>query len=168
MLNIFFQASLSNTTKLLRISRGRGKIDFLFVGQPAEVYQAVDVSAYVPKATFLPIQLPSMIELLSHYMASFSGKNGGKSCHHLIVRLLSSLFRRRPGHPERGAVLHAWRSAHDPGPGGSALPLLRCQHSVHHDADIHHRRHSLTRAQYSCRHVDIVMRSSGDYTRKIE
>ena len=50
-------------------------MDFLFVGHPAEVYQAVAVSSYVPKAAFLPIQLPAMVELLSHYVASFSGKD---------------------------------------------------------------------------------------------
>ena len=49
------------------------KLDFLFVGSPAEVYQGVDVTDYVPRSPSAPVRLPSMMELLAHYVASFSG-----------------------------------------------------------------------------------------------
>ncbi len=50
-----------------------GKLDFLFVGNPVEVYQGVDVTDYVPRSPSAPVRLPGMVELLSHYVASFSG-----------------------------------------------------------------------------------------------
>ena len=50
-----------------------GKLDFLFVGNPAEVYQGVEVVDYVPRSASAPVRFPSMIELLAHYVASFSG-----------------------------------------------------------------------------------------------
>ena len=49
------------------------KLDFLFVGSPAEVYQGVDDTDYVPRSPSAPVRFPSMMELLAHYVASFSG-----------------------------------------------------------------------------------------------
>ena len=48
-------------------------MDFLFVGNPAEIYHSTEVTDYSPAYPALPLRLPSMVELLSHYMASFSG-----------------------------------------------------------------------------------------------
>jgi len=66
--------SLVNSSRLLQMQRSNGgQLDFLFVGNPAEVYQGVDVTDYVPRSPSVPVRLPSMIELLAHYVASFSG-----------------------------------------------------------------------------------------------
>lgn len=66
--------SLGNSSRLLQMQRSNGaKLDFLFVGSPAEVYQGVDVTDYVPRSPSAPVRLPSMMELLAHYVASFSG-----------------------------------------------------------------------------------------------
>lgn len=66
--------SLVNSSRLMQMQRSNGgKLDFLFVGNPAEVYQGVDVTDYVPRSPSVPVRLPSMIELLAHYVASFSG-----------------------------------------------------------------------------------------------
>ena len=65
-------ASETRTSLQMQRSNG-GQLDFLFVGNPAEVYQGVDVTDYVPRSPSVPVRLPSMIELLAHYVASFSG-----------------------------------------------------------------------------------------------
>jgi len=66
--------ALGNSSRLLQMQRSNGgKLDFLFVGNPAEVYQGVEVVDYVPRSASAPVRFPSMIELLAHYVASFSG-----------------------------------------------------------------------------------------------
>jgi S2P endopeptidase len=68
------RASLYNSSRLLHMRRSNGvKLDFLFVGNPAEIYQTVEVTDYVPRSPSALVRLPSMIELLCYYMASFSG-----------------------------------------------------------------------------------------------
>ncbi len=59
-------------SRLLR-ARRKEKKDFLFVGSPAEVFQGARVSPHLQLHPLLPPWLPGAIELLSHYLASFSG-----------------------------------------------------------------------------------------------
>ena len=67
------QPSLGNEHyRLLQLKR-QDDVDFLFVGSPAEVYVSVEVSEFVPIFSWLPPQLPGMVMVLSHYVASFSG-----------------------------------------------------------------------------------------------
>jgi len=60
-----------NTTKLVIVTRKKPK-DFLFIGNPAEIYSSTEVTAYVPKYSFLPLQLPDIVTKLSNYIATFS------------------------------------------------------------------------------------------------
>ncbi|CAB4054669.1 Dynactin subunit 5 [Lepeophtheirus salmonis] len=64
----------SNTSRLIQVKRGNNK-DFLFVGNPAEIYYDSDVTDYIPKSWWIqPFQLlPYRTEIISHYAASFSG-----------------------------------------------------------------------------------------------
>jgi len=60
-----------NTTKLVMVNRKEEK-DFLFIGNPAEIYTNSEVTEYVPKFNFLPLALPDMLIKLCNYMAAFS------------------------------------------------------------------------------------------------
>ena len=60
-----------NTTKLVIVTRKKQK-DFLFIGNPAEIYSSTEVTEYVPTYSFLPLQLPDIVTKLSNYIATFS------------------------------------------------------------------------------------------------
>jgi len=60
-----------NTTRLVIVSRNKQK-DFLFVGNPAEIYTSIEVTEYVPKYSFLPLQLPDILIKLCNFIATFS------------------------------------------------------------------------------------------------
>lgn len=60
-----------NTTKLVMVRRKEQK-DFLFIGNPAEIYSYSEVTEYVPRFSFLPLCLPDMLVKLCNYMAAFS------------------------------------------------------------------------------------------------
>lgn len=60
-----------NTTKLVMVNRKDEK-DFLFIGNPAEIYTNSEVTEYAPKLSFLPLALPDMLIKLCNYMAAFS------------------------------------------------------------------------------------------------
>jgi len=60
-----------NTTKLVMVRRREQK-DFLFIGNPAEIYSYSEITEYVPKYSFLPLALPDMLVKLCNYMAAFS------------------------------------------------------------------------------------------------
>lgn len=60
------------TTKLLPIRR-QDKEDVLFLGHPGDLYYSVSLTDYHPKWSYLPLRLPSMLETLCRYVASFSG-----------------------------------------------------------------------------------------------
>ncbi len=71
---VCMKPSLQDHSRLLRMRRQHGAGDFLFVGSPAEVYQSVVVSPYMPEeGSLLSPWLPGSVELLSHYVVSFSG-----------------------------------------------------------------------------------------------
>jgi membrane-associated protease RseP (regulator of RpoE activity) len=50
----------------------RGQGHFIFAGSPAELFQSVETSSYVPRAPFLPLRLPARAAKLLHYTASIS------------------------------------------------------------------------------------------------
>eukprot|EP00096_Caligus_rogercresseyi_P011086 TRINITY_DN4261_c0_g2_i1.p1 TRINITY_DN4261_c0_g2~~TRINITY_DN4261_c0_g2_i1.p1 ORF type:complete len:481 (-),score=127.64 TRINITY_DN4261_c0_g2_i1:5-1447(-) len=63
-----------NSSRLIQVKREERK-DFLFVGNPAEIYYDTDVTDYIPKTPLVnPFQLlPMRTEIIAHYAASFSG-----------------------------------------------------------------------------------------------
>lgn len=69
---ICLRVALSNGTKLVQLQR-KDERDFLFVGNPAEIYQGTSTSDYIPKYPYLSARLPDMGELFCHYLVSFSG-----------------------------------------------------------------------------------------------
>merc|ERR1719431_2110031 len=60
-----------NTTKLVIVARKGGK-NFLFIGNPAEIYTYAQVTDFVPKYSFLPLWLPDMLIKLCNFLAAFS------------------------------------------------------------------------------------------------
>jgi len=60
-----------NTTKLVIIRRKGGK-DFLFIGNPAEIYSNSEITGFVPRYFFSPVFLPDMLVKLCNYVTSFS------------------------------------------------------------------------------------------------
>jgi len=60
-----------NNTKLVVMKRKDQK-DFLFIGNPAEIYSNSKVTEFVPKFSFLPFNLPDMLVKFCNYIASFS------------------------------------------------------------------------------------------------
>ncbi|XP_015428984.1 PREDICTED: membrane-bound transcription factor site-2 protease [Dufourea novaeangliae] len=63
--------SLDNVTKIVQIQRREGK-DVLFFGYPADIYQTVDVSDWLPKYSFLNPKLPEAVVILCKYVTIFS------------------------------------------------------------------------------------------------
>ncbi|XP_059084190.1 membrane-bound transcription factor site-2 protease-like [Tigriopus californicus] len=70
--SICLHVAQTNGTKLVQLQRKNEK-DFLFVGNPAEIYHGISTSDYIPKHQYLSARLPDMAELFCHYLASFSG-----------------------------------------------------------------------------------------------
>ncbi len=61
-----------DSEKLLQIRR-RGDKDFLFIGAPSEVSRAIlEITDYVPKFDFIPVNLPVVLEKTCYFITSFS------------------------------------------------------------------------------------------------
>ncbi|XP_059166351.1 membrane-bound transcription factor site-2 protease-like [Physella acuta] len=91
--------AVDNETKLLRVFHGQ-RPPLLFLGYPLDLYYSVSLSNYVPKVSFIPLNLPYVIETFCKYIISLSGAlvilnvvpcyalDGQYICHALIELLL--------------------------------------------------------------------------------
>merc|ERR1719319_86176 len=59
--------SMANGTKLIQVRRTNDK-DFLFIGDPGEIYQFTQISEFSPHFSWLPLSLPDRLERLGHYV----------------------------------------------------------------------------------------------------
>jgi len=64
--------AVDNETRLLRIFHGQ-RPPLLFLGYPLDLYYSVSLSNYVPKTSFIPVNLPLVIETFCKYVVSLSG-----------------------------------------------------------------------------------------------
>lgn len=64
--------SLDNSTRLLRILL-HGRQPVLFLGHPLDLYYSVSLSNYVPYSSFIPLNLPYILETFCKYLISLSG-----------------------------------------------------------------------------------------------
>ncbi|XP_005109480.1 membrane-bound transcription factor site-2 protease [Aplysia californica] len=64
--------AVDNETRLLRIFHGQ-RPPLLFLGHPLDLYYSVSLSNYVPKISFIPVNLPFVIETFCKYIISLSG-----------------------------------------------------------------------------------------------
>ncbi|CAG5125872.1 unnamed protein product [Candidula unifasciata] len=64
--------AVDNETRLLRVFHGQ-RPPLLFLGHPLDLYYSVSLSNYVPKAAFIPVNLPFVIETFCKYIISLSG-----------------------------------------------------------------------------------------------
>lgn len=64
--------SVDNSTKLLRVERRRNQA-LLFLGYPLDLHYAVTLSDYVPNYSFVPVNMPYIIETFCKYVISLSG-----------------------------------------------------------------------------------------------
>ncbi|XP_065057719.1 membrane-bound transcription factor site-2 protease-like [Rhopilema esculentum] len=62
----------SKENRFLKLTHTLGQ-DVLFVGNPYELLAHVSVSDYVPKSSFIPLDIPDYIQTLLVYFASLSG-----------------------------------------------------------------------------------------------
>lgn len=71
------QPALDNTTRFIQVSRGANiEQHVLYVAQASDLYYSVSVSDYVPRTSFLPVNLPYEVQLFLKYVLSFSGALG--------------------------------------------------------------------------------------------
>ncbi|XP_039210370.1 membrane-bound transcription factor site-2 protease [Crotalus tigris] len=64
--------SLENQTKLIRVKHPP-QIDMLFVGHPLHLQYTVSLSSFVPRYSFLTLDLPLIMETFCKYLISLSG-----------------------------------------------------------------------------------------------
>ncbi|KAM3836662.1 membrane-bound transcription factor site-2 protease isoform 1-T1 [Vipera latastei] len=64
--------SLENQTKLIRVKHPP-QIDMLFVGHPMHLQYTVSLSSFVPRYSFLTLDLPLIMETFCKYLISLSG-----------------------------------------------------------------------------------------------
>lgn len=93
--------AVDNQTRLLRIFHGQ-KPPLLFLGHPLDLHYSVSLSNYVPKLSFIPVNLPFVIETFCKYIVSLSGAlvilnvvpcyalDGQFICHALVELVLRS------------------------------------------------------------------------------
>lgn len=64
--------SLDNSTRLLRVVL-QGRQPVLFLGHPLDLFYSVSLSNYVPYWSYIPLNLPYILETFCKYLISLSG-----------------------------------------------------------------------------------------------
>ncbi|XP_048348504.1 membrane-bound transcription factor site-2 protease [Sphaerodactylus townsendi] len=64
--------SLENQTRLIRVKHS-SQIDMLFVGHPLHLQYTVSLSSFIPRHSFLSVDLPVVLETFCKYLISLSG-----------------------------------------------------------------------------------------------